>query len=85
MNVNLKIYLLILALVILGIIGFFWWQTDRQSTEAPKGLGSELYQDQNTINPADNLPAVNPLENKPETNPLSGTNPFSDLKTNPFK
>ncbi len=55
-------------------------QKQDQPTE---GLGGELYPE--TGNPADNLPAVNPLENKPAVNPLSGSNPFSEIKTNPFR
>ncbi|MEK7121795.1 MAG: hypothetical protein AAB857_03765 [Patescibacteria group bacterium] len=82
MNTHLKIYLLVLILVALAIAGFFWWQ-GRQSAETPSGLGSELYPE--TGNPADNLPAVNPLENKPAVNPLSESNPFTDIKTNPFR
>lgn len=27
----------------------------------------------------------NPLEDKPDVNPVSKTNPFSEIKTNPFK
>ncbi len=83
MSAHLKTYLLIVILVVLAIAGFFWWQTDRQPAEAPGGLGSELYQE--STNPAENLPTGNPLENKPEVNPLSEANPFSDIKTNPFK
>lgn len=85
MDTNLKAYLLMIFLVVIAVVGFFWWQINFKSTETPKGLGSELYQNQDTVNPAENLPAVNPLENKPEVNPLSETNPFSNIKTNPFK
>lgn len=80
MSNNFKTHLLIMVLVAFSIVGFFWWQTNRKT---PKGFGSELYQ--KTVNPAENLPAVNPLENKPEVNPLSKANPFSSIKTNPFK
>ena len=87
----MKMYLLALIIVVLAVAGFLWWQTTsqeetgQQPTETPTqgGLGSGLYQD--TENPADSLPAINPLENKPEVNPLNETNPFSNIKTNPFK
>ncbi|OGN03200.1 MAG: hypothetical protein A2651_02210 [Candidatus Yanofskybacteria bacterium RIFCSPHIGHO2_01_FULL_42_12] len=80
----MKASLVVIILVVFVVIGFLWWQTtQKQPSETQGGLGSELYQ--NTENPAENLPAVNPLENKPEVNPLSDTNPFSDIKTNPFK
>lgn len=29
-------------------------------------------------------PKSNPMENAPDINPVSNTNPFSDIKTNPF-
>ena len=83
MSIHLKLYLLILILVALAVAGFFWWQTVRQSAETSSGLGSEIYQ--KTGNPAENLPAVDSLGNKPEVNPLSKANPFSNIKTNPFK
>ncbi len=83
MNTHLKIYLAVLVLVILTVAGFLWWQTLQKQSQPTEGLGSELYP--TTGNPADNLPAVNPLENKPAVNPLSGSNPFSDIKTNPFR
>jgi len=87
----MKMYLLALIIVVLAVAGFLWWQTisqeetGQQPTETPTqdGLGNELYQ--NIENPADSLPAVNPLENKPEVNPLNEANPFSNIKTNPFK
>ncbi|MDO8599899.1 MAG: hypothetical protein Q7R44_00605 [bacterium] len=84
-NTHLKLYLILLVLVAVTVVGFLWWQTTRQSNEIPEGLGSELYQNQNTTSPAENLPIANPLENKPDSNPLTGTNPYSDIKTNPFK
>ena len=30
-------------------------------------------------------PRSNPMENAPDTNPVSRTNPFTDIKTNPFE
>lgn len=83
MGNHLKLYLLILFLVALIVAGFLWWQTLQKQGQPTEGLGGELYP--TTGNPADNLPAVNPLENKPAVNPLSGSNPFSDIKTNPFR
>lgn len=83
MNTHLKLYFSVLILAVLAITGFLWWQTVRQSAETSSGLGSEIYQ--KTGNPAENLPAVDSLGNKPEVNPLSKANPFSNIKTNPFK
>lgn len=77
-------YLAVLILAALIIVVFLWRQSiQNKSSETPEGLGSELYQ--KTENPAQNLPTVNPLENKPEVNPLSDANPFSGIKTNPFR
>ncbi len=83
MNTHLKLYLLILLLAALVVVGFLWWQTTQEQDRPTEGLGGELYPE--TGNPADNLPTVNSLENKPEVNPLSGSNPFSEIKTNPFR
>ena len=86
MNSHLKLYLVILVVAIAAILGFLQWQKYRIAktpAEKPAGIGSDLYQ--KSGNPADNLPAVNPLDNKPDVNPLSEANPFSNIKTNPFK
>ncbi|OGM99071.1 MAG: hypothetical protein A2736_02000 [Candidatus Yanofskybacteria bacterium RIFCSPHIGHO2_01_FULL_41_27] len=86
MNSHLKSYLIILIVAVAAIFGFLQWQkyqTVQAPAEKPAGIGSDLYQQAG--NPADNLPAINPLENKPDTNPLTQTNPYSNIKTNPFK
>lgn len=82
MNKHLKLYLIALIVIVAAIIGFLQWQkykTAQAPIETPAGIGSDLYQ-----NPANNLPAVNPLDNKPEVNPLTQTNPYKNIKTNPF-
>ncbi|OGN06013.1 MAG: hypothetical protein A2746_01550 [Candidatus Yanofskybacteria bacterium RIFCSPHIGHO2_01_FULL_44_22] len=86
MSGHLKLYLIVLIVAVAAIFGFLQWQkykTAQTPVEKPAGIGSDLYQ--KTGNPAENLPAINPLDNKPDVNPLSEANPFSDIKTNPFK
>ena len=84
MSNHFKTYLAMLILVALVLVVFLWRESIRnKSSETQGGLGSDLYQ--KTENPAQNLPTVNPLKNKPEFNPLSEANPFSGIKTNPFK
>lgn len=82
MNQHLKLYLIAFIVAVAAILGFLQWQkyqTAQAPAEKPAGIGSDLYQ-----NPANNLPAVNPLSDKPDVNPLTQTNPYSNIKTNPF-
>lgn len=84
-----KLYLIIaaIAVVVAAAAVFWWWRQTKEQvvapTPTPGGMGSELYQ--KVENPGEKLPEVNPLGNKPDTNPLSETNPFKNVKTNPFK
>lgn len=76
---NKKILISILVLLILGLVGggYYWyWQSGKaspgQSAETAGGGA---------------LPSLttNPLENKPNLNPVDKTNPFQNIKTNPFE
>lgn len=81
-----KLYLIIAAAAA-AVAVFWWWRQTNEKivapTPTPGGIGSDLYQ--KAGNPAEKLPEVNPLGNKPDTNPLSETNPFKNVKTNPFE
>ena len=82
MGKHLKLYVIALIVAVVAILGLWQWQkhqTTQAPIETPAGIGSDLYQ-----NPANNLPAVNPLDNKPDVNPLTQTNPYKNIKTNPF-
>ncbi|MBI2670197.1 MAG: hypothetical protein HYX20_03570 [Candidatus Yanofskybacteria bacterium] len=85
-----RVKLYVFAIIIIAAIAVLLWRLRiRQQviapvvTPTPGGIGSDLYQ--KAENPGDKLPELNPLSNKPDTNPLSQTNPFKNVKTNPFK
>lgn len=88
---NKKNLLLILLAVILtiiagiAIIGIFYWNSSK-----PKEGTENSEENQKIIEDATKgiLPSIentNPLENKPDLNPVSKTNPYKDIKTNPFE
>lgn len=74
MKNSTSLVVIILLLVILAILGYFWYK-------------SQLFQP--TVQPAATLPDIepltNPLEKKPDINPISKTNPFQGLYQNPFE
>ncbi|OGM94842.1 hypothetical protein A2524_00085 [Candidatus Wolfebacteria bacterium RIFOXYD12_FULL_48_21] len=81
---NKKTLTVVLAVVIavLGIGGYVYWKRSSVplAPQAPDLTG-------NTVE--DILPALdtsaNPYETVSETNPVEKTNPFTDVKTNPFE
>ncbi len=92
MNKNKKLLMIVLAVVILILIGggYYFWKTKIQKSSAQQatediqkitasvsaGIGNNISPDVAT--PAVKLPSV-------DANPYSKTNPFSNLKTNPFQ
>ena len=59
-------------------VGWWYYQKSAGSDAVKENLGTEAAKG--------TLPSINtnPMENAPDTNPVSKTNPFSNLKTNPF-
>lgn len=72
-NMNKKIIIIsVVVFLVLAGGGYYYWTTQTQKS------------------PADVLPgidtgAVNPLQSAQSANPYEKTNPFSDIKVNPFK
>lgn len=65
---------IIILLILLGVIYWYVRSGDEVKvvTETPK---EEVLQSVST----------NPLDNKPNINPVDQTNPFKNIKTNPFE
>ena len=66
----------LIVLVIIAIIVYFWYAKQATApipsgtvTSTPQGLGSQLYQQTGA----------------PASSPLQGSNPFENVKTNPFQ
>lgn len=73
----------------LGVGGYFLWDRQQKLKRANEGLqGSEESARIIAESVAEGtLPAIgtNPMENKPDVNPVDQTNPFKNIKTNPFE
>ncbi len=94
---NKKLLISILALLILGLAvgGYFWW-VKYYKKPAPSVAEQAASDIQKTVESINQNAAqggllnigttmINPMENVPDVNPYSNTNPFSNIKTNPFQ
>jgi len=89
---NKKLLIIVLVVVALVLVGggYYYWKTKtqksatEQAAEDMQKTAANISADiVNNVSPDVTTPTVN----LPDTNanPYSGTNPFSNLKTNPFK
>ncbi len=89
-----KTILIILAAILiigLGTWGYLYWKKSK-SSPAEKDL-QEINEASDILNksaaqgvlPSINPQETNPLKNAPDLNPVSKTNPFKNIKTNPFE
>ncbi len=73
MNTKSVLTAIVVVLVVAGIgAGFYFYQQQKESPD-------------NAQAPAPSYGTEAPLENKPDVNPVDKTNPFKDVKTNPFE
>ncbi|MDD5547659.1 MAG: hypothetical protein PHN74_02050 [Candidatus Pacebacteria bacterium] len=90
----MKKFILILivavVIIILGAGGYYYW--NKMKTVSPEsavidnaGDVAGQITDSATQGVLPELGNTNPLENKADVSPTAKTNPFSDIKTNPFK
>jgi len=95
---NKKILSIVLVVIVLILIGggYYYWKIKIQKvSEAPKSATEQAIDDVqrmaastsanigSSVSPNVAVPTVNPITT--DVNPYSETNPFSNLKTNPFK
>ncbi|TSC96387.1 MAG: hypothetical protein Athens071426_347 [Parcubacteria group bacterium Athens0714_26] len=84
--------LLIVVVLLIGVTGYLYWIKLKKSASLDQsaiqnaGDAAQKITDSATqgVLPSINTQS-NPLENAPDINPTSKTNPFSNIKTNPFK
>lgn len=88
MKKSILILIVVGVIIGLGIGGYFYWKSKQTTPEqqATKGAGEAVQKITESASQGV-LPSVstNPLENKPDVNPVDKTNPFKDMKTNPFE
>lgn len=77
---------LILAILIAGAAGFWYW---KKATITPEEKAVESAEKAVESATQGTLPEINPLSNPldklPEINPVEKSNPFKDIYKNPFK
>ena len=88
-----KYIIIVLVLLILGLAGggYYYWKTNMQKSPTEQAV-EDIQKTIESVNQDVTqgvLPVidttVNPMENAPDINPLSNTNPFSDVRVNPFE
>jgi flagellar basal body-associated protein FliL len=89
---NKKLLISVLVLLILGLAGYYLWfykksapsaaTAEQAVTDMQKTVESI---NQNVTEGVFGTTTANPMENVPNVNPYKNTNPFSDMKTNPFQ
>ncbi len=89
----LIISIAIILLVVSGAAGYFYWKGANMPTiQLPAGTLEKAGNAAENITESATkgvMPTIdldsNPLEKKPDVNPVSKTNPFENIKTNPFE
>jgi len=90
---NKKLLLGLLAVLVIGLgsaIGFLWWTRAHQAP-APAAAVQAVTDIQNTVGSVNQRAVQDIYSNTnaaaaiPDVNPYKDTNPFSDVKTNPFE
>ena len=84
---NKKYTIIISVLLILVLAGYYWWSYKKPAPSTIEQAATNIQQTVESIN--QNVAAgifvattTNPI---PDVNPYKNTNPFSDIKTNPFQ
>ncbi len=80
----------VVLLIGLAAGGYFLWNNWKKSNNSEKTILEKAGEVADKIIEGATkgvLPSIqtNPLENKPDVNPVDKTNPFKDIKTNPFE
>jgi len=96
MNKNiLTIVIAVVAVIVVGGSVYYWKTKTQKLPETPKPEAQQAAEDLqkttasvstdigNSVSPDVTTPSVNPINTDP--NPYNKTNPFSDLKVNPFQ
>ena len=90
MDKKQSIIVLIIVVLVLALGGYYYWKIKMQKSAAQqaaedlqKTTASVSTDIGNSVSPDVTTPSVNPINTDP--NPYNKTNPFSDLKVNPFQ
>ena len=96
-NKKIIIIVVVAAVISLAVAGYFYWQKseapeltpEEQTLEQSLGQVGEAAGKITESATQGTLPSLdvnkNPLEKAPDINPVGQSNPFKDIKTNPFE
>ena len=86
-----EIILIIVAVILIaaGFTGYYFWKKKISSQEQIiqlVGQSGEILGNSATqgVLPSINPQQANPVQNAPDINPINASNPFTNVKTNPF-
>ena len=93
MNKKLIIIVTVAVVIGLAVAGYFYWQKSKAPELTPEeqaleqaGEAARKITESATKGTLPSLDVnKNPLEKAPDINPIGQSNPFKDIKTNPFK
>ena len=71
-----KIFWVVLVIILLILLAVIYWQSPKEEAGVVTDTTKEA------VVPST---STNPLDNKPNINPVDQTNPFKNIKTNPFE
>ena len=76
------------AVVIIAAAGWYYWYYPKPEPASPVEQAGSAVEELSEQTSQGVLPAIdpgsNPLKDAPDVNPVSKTNPFTNIKTNPF-
>ena len=89
---NKTLVILIIVIAILAVGGYFYWSKFMKGTTPEETAIDKAGDAANAITESATqgvlpsmAPATNPLEDVPDVNPINTSNPYKDIKTNPFQ
>ncbi len=92
---NKKLLISVLVLLILGLVGggYLWWVNKKPAPSAAEQVVAAIQETAESVNesaalgvlPDVSAAIINPMEDVPDVNPYKNTNPFLNIKINPFQ
>ncbi len=92
---NKKLLISVLVLLILGLIGggYSCWVNKKRAPSAAEQVVAAIQETAESVNesaalgvlPDVSAAIINPMEDVPDVNPYKNTNPFLNIKINPFQ
>ena len=87
---NKKLLIATIVALVLLAAGYWYWRstiapTPEEQTIQKAEDNAKALTESATQGVLPSLDVANPVSNLPDTNPVNKTNPFSNVKTNPFQ